>query len=152
MIFGFVDHVLDSKPSGSAPTADPLTVTIQPACSRFGKNRGTARKRRCLTRSPCRRVCSSPRSTRSFVSIRKITSTGSWPSVPTHSHDSLGCLFLVFPWAFSPRTSSVGKAGTHFCMGAGPCSLPGASFAGVTGFLMPEQPPCRLNLLSAFRH
>jgi hypothetical protein len=27
---------------------------------------------------------------------------------------------LVFPWAFSPRTCSVGKAGTHFCHGHRP--------------------------------
>src|SRR5260370_31386592 len=28
-----------------------------------------------------------------------------------------GIALLVFPWAFSPRTSSVGKSGTHFRYG-----------------------------------
>ena len=30
-----------------------------------------------------------------------------------HSDDSLLLSFLLFPWAVSPRTSSVGKAGTY---------------------------------------
>src|SRR5438105_1732280 len=40
---------------------------------------------------------------------------------------------LAFPWAFSPRTSSVGKAGTHFCH-------VGTGFRGCNP--IPHIPPC----------
>ena len=81
MIFGFADHVLDSKPSGRALTTDPLTVTIQPVqdAVRYRDSEGTTMSDEEPLPTGLQLTALDP----VFREHPQITSTGCGPRIPS---------------------------------------------------------------------